>query len=84
MKSQIFNGLFLYWDMEVGILENYRGNPLPLLEGGSDGFRCLHFFLFVHKLMQCLQPVEVPVRIDKAAYDVLVPCKPGLNLKGRV
>ena len=29
--------------MEVGILENYRGNPLPLLEGGSDGFRCLHY-----------------------------------------
>ena len=23
--------------MEVGILENYRGNPLPLLKVGSDG-----------------------------------------------
>ena len=83
MKSHIFPGLFLSWYMEVGILENYGGTPLPLLEGGSDGFRCLHFF-FVHKLMQCLQPVEVPVGIDKAAYDVLDPCKPGLNLKGRV
>ena len=69
--------------MEVGILKNYRGNPLPLFEGGSDGFRYLHFF-FVHKLMQCLRPVEVPVGIDKAAYDVLVPCTPLLNLKGRV
>ena len=72
--------------MEVGILENYRGNPLPLLEGGSDGFRCLHFFFFffVHKLMQCLRPVEVPLGIDKAAYDVLVPCTPRLKLKGGV
>ena len=41
-------------------------------------------FFFVHKLMQCLQPVEFPVGIDQAAYDVLVPCTPGLNLKGRV
>ena len=39
---------------------------------------------FVHKLMQCLRPVEVPVGIDKAAYDVLVPCTPRLKLKGRV
>ena len=66
--------------MEIGILENYRGNLLPLLEGGSDFF----FFFFVHTLMQCLQPVEVPVGIDIAAYDVLVPCKPGPNWKGRV
>ena len=39
---------------------------------------------FVHKLMYCLQPVEVPVEIDIAAYDVQAPCKPGLNRKGRV
>ena len=47
MKSQIFPGLFLYWYMEVGILEKYRGNPLPLLERGSDGFQCLQFFFFM-------------------------------------
>ena len=41
-------------------------------------------FFFVHTLMQYMQPVEVPVGIDIAAYDVLVPCKPGLNWKGRV
>ena len=40
------------------------------------------FFVFAHKLMQCLRPVEVPVGIDKAAYDVLVPCTPRLKLKG--
>ena len=42
MKSQIFPGLFLYWYMEVGVLEIYLGNPLPLLERRSDGLRCLH------------------------------------------
>ena len=73
MKSQIFPGLFLSWYMEVGILGNYKGKPLPLLEGGSDGFRCLHFLFY-----------EVPVGIDTAAYDVQAPCKSGLNWKGRV
>ena len=56
--------------MEVGILEKYRGNPLPLLEGGPDGFQCLQ--------------IEVPVEDDMAAYDVQGPCKPGTVWKGRV
>ena len=29
--------------MEVGVFKIYWGNPLPLLEGRPDGFRCLHF-----------------------------------------
>ena len=46
MKSQVFLGLFLYWDMEVGVLEVDGGDPFSLLEGGSDGFRSFHFELF--------------------------------------
>ena len=56
MKSQIFPGLFLYWYMEVGILEIYWGDPLPLLEGRLDGLQCLHFeFLCLEEKIQFAQ-----------------------------
>ena len=56
MKSQIFSGLFLYWDVEVCILEVYGGDPLSLLEGGPDGFRGLHFeFLRLEEEIQVAQ-----------------------------
>ena len=43
----------LFWYVEVGILEVYQGDPLPLLEGGPDGFQCLHFeFLHLEELVQ--------------------------------
>ena len=49
---KIFPGLFLYWYMEVGILEVYWGDSLPLMEGGPDGFRGLHFeFLYLEELI---------------------------------
>ena len=56
MKSQVFPGLFLYRDMEVGVLEIYLGYPLPLLEGCSYCFRCLHFeFLRLKEKIQFAQ-----------------------------
>ena len=60
MKSQIFPGLFLYLYMEVGILEKYRGNPLPLLEGGSDG-DALTGLAIVHWI-GCINAIKILIR----------------------
>ena len=46
MKSEVLPGPFLYWNVEVNVLEVYGGYPFSLLERCSDGFRCLHLEFF--------------------------------------
>ena len=56
MKSQIFPGLFLYWDVEICIPEVYGSDPFSLSEGCPDGFQGLHFeFLRLEKEIQIAQ-----------------------------
>ena len=43
VRPWTWNLYHLYWYMEVGVLEIYWGNPLPLLKGRPDGLQKVWF-----------------------------------------